>query len=200
MSAGQGVAGLETVVFTGLPPAHRPTPCLPLTGQRCSGRRQSLRGSSGARPCGHHRPRSFFPDPTDFRPQFSIALLSLGSPRRIGSLRCMGAICGRGGRRDAADRLDPVLVSMLIDEHLQFLRGRSSSAIAKYADAFVRISSAWRNSRFSRSKALRRASSSLAGRTRCWVSRSLRRTHLRKVSGVHPSFGASGRIGAKSAA
>jgi len=45
-----------------------------------------------------------------------------------------------GDRQKLADRLDPMDGAMIIDERDHLLNGRSSSAIAKYADAFLRIS------------------------------------------------------------
>jgi hypothetical protein len=53
--------------------------------------------------------------------------------------------------------------AMVVNERLHRLNGRSSSAWAKYADVFLRIPFAWRSSRTSRSRALRRTSSSLVG-------------------------------------
>ena len=67
----------------------------------------------------------------------------------------------RGDRQLSADRLDPIALSVLIDEGGHRLAPRSSSACAKYADAFRRISFALRNSRFSRSRALSRSRSGL---------------------------------------
>ena len=55
-------------------------------------------------------------------------------------------------RLDRGCRLDPVDAAVIVDEGDHRFSGRSSSAWAKYADAFLRISSAWRSSRFSRSK------------------------------------------------
>jgi hypothetical protein len=85
---------------------------------------------------------------------------------------------------------------MLVDEHLHFFMGRSSSAWAKNADALRRISLAWRSSRFSRSSALRRARSSLVGPARCPASRAERQTHVRKLSDEQPIFGAIDSIAA----
>ena len=57
---------------------------------------------------------------------------------------------GRGDRQLSADRLDPEPVPMFVHEGGHFLGRRSSSAWAKYADAFRKISLARRSSRFSR--------------------------------------------------
>ncbi len=70
---------------------------------------------------------------------------------------------------------------MRVDERDHGFDRRSSSAIAKYADALRRISLAWRSSRFSRSSALIRACSALVGPVAS-RSRSACRTHLRSVS------------------
>ena len=51
---------------------------------------------------------------------------------------------------------------MVVYEGNHRLKGRASSACAKYADAFLRISLAWRSSRISRSIALIKARSSEA--------------------------------------
>ena len=62
-------------------------------------------------------------------------------------------IGGRGDRQNRADRLGPVRIPMRVDENHHHFDRRSSTAIAKYADALRRISLAWRRSRFSRSSA-----------------------------------------------
>src|SRR5207244_9306170 len=67
----------------------------------------------------------------------------------------------RGDRQDRADRLDPELLPVLVDEPDHHLARRSSSAFAKYAEASRRISFARRNSTFSRSSCLNRARSSV---------------------------------------
>lgn len=61
-----------------------------------------------------------------------------------------------GNLQDAADRLDPKLLAVLVDEILQDLMQRSSSAWAKNALDNFRISLALRSSRFSRSRSLMR--------------------------------------------
>ena len=63
---------------------------------------------------------------------------------------------------------------------------RSRAAGAKYTDAVRRISVARRHARCSRSSALTRACSSVVTPGRCPVSRSVRRTHFRRVSAEHP--------------
>jgi hypothetical protein len=54
-----------------------------------------------------------------------------------------------------------VRTPMRLDEIHHHFDRRSSSAIAKYADAFLRISLAWRSSRFSRSSAFIRSTISV---------------------------------------
>jgi len=94
----------------------------------------------------------------------------------------------RGDRRDGADRVDPVDRAVGIDEgHHHFAR-RSSSAWAKYAEAFRRISLARRSSMFLRSSCRSRLRSSVVSPARRPASRSACRTQLRKVSAVQPSF------------
>ena len=56
----------------------------------------------------------------------------------------------RGDRQLSTDRLDPIGLSVIIDEGGHLRGRRSSSACAKYADAFLKISFARRSSRFSR--------------------------------------------------
>jgi len=77
---------------------------------------------------------------------------------------------------------------MIVDERDHGLNRRSSSVWAKYALALRRISLAWRSSRFSRSRAFSRVSSSLVGPGRRPLSRSARRTQRRSVSDVQPIF------------
>src|SRR3954469_18946526 len=78
----------------------------------------------------------------------------------------VGVIGRWGDRQHAADRLDPVDGAMLVDEGDHGLDRRSSSAIAKYADALRRILLAWPSSRFSRSSARMRLCSAVVGPAR----------------------------------
>jgi len=75
---------------------------------------------------------------------------------------------------------------MIVNERHHHLPGRSSSAWAKYAEALRRISLARLSSRFSRSSAFSRSRSSLVTPGLSPWSRSAWRTHLRRVSAVHP--------------
>jgi hypothetical protein len=58
----------------------------------------------------------------------------------VGTPRGMGMVRRRGDRQHSADRLNPVGIAVLVEERLHRLKGGSSSAIAKYALAFRRIS------------------------------------------------------------
>ena len=78
--------------------------------------------------------------------------------RRVGSgcVRLAPKVGRRGDRQHAADRLDPVRLPMLVDERHHHFARRSSSAWAKNADAFFRISLARFSSKFSRSSCFSR--------------------------------------------
>src|SRR6056297_2942826 len=65
--------------------------------------------------------------------------------------------------QNLANRPDTMHTTMIIHERDHLRNGRPSSAAAKYALAFFRISLACLSSRFSRSRALIRAFSSLVG-------------------------------------
>src|SRR5207244_6951133 len=92
----------------------------------------------------------------------------------------------RGDRQHSADRLDPVLTPVGVDERRRHFAWRSSSAFAKYADARRRISFAHLSSRFSRSSSFSRALSSVVKPGRRPWSRSAWRTHFLSVSAVQP--------------
>src|SRR5262245_27332747 len=126
------------------------------------------------------------PDALDLLRDLDIA----PNPRRQ-SLRLrlsrLVLVVGRWGDRQLrADRLDPILGSVLVDEPHHYFGRRSSSAWAKKATALRRISLARFNSRFSRSSCLRRSRSVLVSPARLPLSRSACRTHRRKDSGVQP--------------
>ena len=104
----------------------------------------------------------------------------------------MAMIRRRSDRQHRADRLDSIRVSMIVDEADHHFPRRSSSAWAKYADAFRRISFARFSSRTSRPQLLATAPArSSSGPGRCPASRYACRTHFRSVSAVQPSFGAT---------
>src|SRR5215211_2925592 len=126
----------------------------------------------------------------DLDHQRCVALGSRGQPLRISPPGGMGVIRRRGDRQHAAERLDPVDGAMRVDEGDNGLDRRSSSAIAKYALAFLRISLAWRSSRPSRSSARMRSCSAVVGPARRPWSRSVWRTQPRSVSGAQPILAA----------
>src|SRR5215207_8409954 len=81
-------------------------------------------------------------------------------PRRRRHLTASsGVIRARSDLQHLADRLDPELVTMIVDEADDHFHGRSSSAWAKYADALRKISFARRSSRFPCSSSRTRAAS-----------------------------------------
>src|SRR4051795_5722774 len=103
----------------------------------------------------------------------------------------VGVVAARGDLRaglseDTADRLDPELVLVRVDELDDHRCGRSSSA-AKKADALFRIAFARRSSRFSRSSAAIRSASLVVVPGRAPSSISAWVTQLRRVSGLIPS-------------
>jgi len=104
--------------------------------------------------------------PPDLDHQRGIPPGSRRQPLWISPPSGMGGIRRWGDRQHAADRLDPVDGAMLVDEGDHGLDRRSSSAIAKYADALRRISLAWRSSRTSRSSARMRSCSAVVGPAR----------------------------------
>src|SRR5262245_55965697 len=126
------------------------------------------------------------PDALDLLRDLDIAPNPQQRPLRLGLPRLVLAVCSRGDQQLLADRLDPVLVAVLVNEGDHHFGRRSSSAWAKKAAALRRISLARFNSRFSRSSSLRRSRSVLVSPGRLPWSRSACRTHLRKVSPVQP--------------
>src|SRR5262247_2704851 len=126
------------------------------------------------------------PDALDLLRDLDIAPNPSRSPLRLCLSRLALVVCSRGDRQLRADRLDPVLGPMLIDEGDHHFGRRSSSAWAKKAAALRRISLARFNSLTSRSSSLRRSRSELDRPGRFAWSRSACRTYLRKVSPVQP--------------
>ena len=86
--------------------------------------------------------------------------------------------------------VDPVRIAVRVDETYHHFDRRSSSAIAKYALAFLRISFAWRNSRFSRSSAFIFSAISVGMPARWPLSISAFLTQSFRVCGVQPIFAA----------
>jgi hypothetical protein len=109
--------------------------------------------------------------------QHFIPLGARRHPLRIAALRGMFVIRRRGDRQHPADRLDPILFKVIVNKTDHGLGRRSSSAIAKYADALRRISLAWRSSRFSRSSAFIFSATSVGTPARVPRSTSQRFTH-----------------------
>jgi hypothetical protein len=128
------------------------------------------------------------PDPLDRLAQRVIALRPRAPTRGLCVSGLVPEVGRRGNRHDGADRLDPVSVSMVINEADHHFGRRSSSAWAKYAEAFRKISLARFSSRTSRSSSFNRWRSSVVRPLRWPVSRSACRTQRRRVSGVHPSL------------
>src|SRR5271163_1795875 len=122
--------------------------------------------------------------------QIRIAADPARQPGGIGPPRDMDMIGRRGDRQDLADRLDPVNLTMIVDEGDHGLNGRSSSAWAKYADALRRISFAWRSSRFSRSSAFRRSAISAGTPPRTPLAISAFLTHSLSDCAVQPILAA----------
>src|SRR6056297_270485 len=125
------------------------------------------------------------PDPSEVH---SVLLCAIRSKLGIARDSSM-AMEGRWGNlQNTGDRLDPENLAMLFDEGNHLRNGRSSSAWAKYADAFFRISLAVRSSRFSRSSCSSRARSSVVRPARSPASRAACRHQARNVSWEQPSF------------
>jgi hypothetical protein len=78
-------------------------------------------------------------DPSDLLHKHLILLVARRGLGRIGTLRDMGVVGRRGDRQHPADRLDPVDLTMLVNEGDHGFERRSSSAIAKYAEALIGI-------------------------------------------------------------
>ena len=111
-----------------------------------------------------HLPRTvdlviLVPDPANAVAQCRITLCTRWKPSRIGCPGLHLVVRRRGDRQHPADRLDPVQRPVFVDERHHHFGRRSSSAWAKKADAFRRISLARRSSRFSRSSSFSRSRS-----------------------------------------
>ena len=131
-----------------------------------------------------------FEDPPDLDLQGEIASRTLGQQGRIPSLGQVIVVGGGGDRQHFADRLDPELRPVIVNEGDHRLSGRSSSAWAKYADALRRISLACRSSRFSRSKAFIFSATSLGTPATTPLSISAFLTHSDSVQDAQPIFAA----------
>src|SRR5437867_6618885 len=129
-------------------------------------------------------------DAADLRRERTITLQSRRQLPRVSLARLVLVVLRWGDRQLRADRLDPVLGPVGVNERHHHFGRRSSSAWAKKADALRRISLARFSSRFSRSNSLSRSRSVLVNPARRPWSRSAWRTHLRSVSAVQPIFAA----------
>jgi len=127
-----------------------------------------------------------FPNAASDRTQDLVAQLPRGAPRGIPLFRLPSKVRRWGDRQHTAARLDPKDRSMIIDERDRHFARRSSSACAKFADAFFRISLARFSSKFSRSSCFRRWGSSVVRPGRLPASRSACRTHRRRASTCNP--------------
>src|SRR3954468_13143292 len=163
-SSGHGAALSLIVVRTGLP---RTAPCRPMARiSRATVQRTTLIPSlSPDLPNAVDAEVRLIHAP-DLDHQRCIPPGARGQPLRISPPSGVGVIGRRGDWQHPADRLDPVDGAMLVDKGDHGLDRRSSSAIAKYADALRRISLACRNSRTSRSSARMRSCSAVVGPAR----------------------------------
>ena len=76
-------------------------------------------------------PEILLPDPADLHPQHGITSCARWQAIRIAPPGRIVMIGGRGDRQNAANRLDPMGIPVIVDEGDHFLNGRSSSAAAK---------------------------------------------------------------------
>src|SRR5690606_35768525 len=132
------------------------------------------------------RSEVLLPHAPDGPRQLGIASNPRRGPTRIRLAGLVFVVRRRGDRQLGADRLDPVLLTMGVDERQHHLPRRSSSAWAKNADALRRISLARRSSAFSRSSSLARSRSASAALRRGSALASARCTHERSVWVVQP--------------
>nr|WP_306752858.1 hypothetical protein [Paracoccus sp. M09] len=176
LSSGHGWAISGLVVTTFLP---RTTPCNPIVFISRStvraGQSRVLRGGEGKPVIGSRAARTV---PNLARaitaPAVIEGLLEGSQVEAIlfGPIRCQGGVslpsleaveCRWCDPQNPADRPDTMDTTVIIDKRDHLRNGRSSSAAAKYALAFFRISLAWRNSRTSRSSSLILSFSALVG-------------------------------------
>jgi hypothetical protein len=136
------------------------------------------------------------PHALDLLTQHVVALRTRRTPRRVQLACAIRVVAGRCDRQDAADRLDTVHRTFLVDERVHQRVRRSSSAAAKNALALRKMSLARFSSRFSRSSAASRSSSPRVGLDRSPASCAAFSSHRRSVSFVQPSFGAIAEMAA----
>src|SRR3546814_11072730 len=136
-------------------------------------------------------------DPRDLLPDLVITLRTCWTPAGIGTTRGVFMVGGWGDCQFPADRLDTQILAMDVDERPHHLPGRSSSAIAKYADALRKISLARRSSFTSRSSNLGRSRSSAATAPRPTLRPSSSPPHRRRVARAHQTFTPTNSLAAK---
>src|SRR6185437_2927297 len=139
-------------------------------------------------------PEVLVPDPVNRAGKLRIALHARRQSRWIGLPALVFVIRRWGDRQLLADRLDPILAPMRVDEREHHFPRRSSSAWAKNAEALRRISLARFSSAFSRSSCLTRSRSASAVLRRGSAVASAFITHDLSVSDVQPIFSAIDRI------
>jgi hypothetical protein len=147
-SSEHGAALLLMVVRTG--PAtssgelcrrsRRPTPLLSSGGQRSSGRRRTLPAVAAARSCGRRRRGVLLEHAPHLRSERIVAQSASRPLSRLNPCGSVGHGRRKGDRQNPAYRLEPINLTMCVNERHHHLARRSSSAIAKYADALRRIS------------------------------------------------------------
>ena len=130
------------------------------------------------------------PDALDLWPEGVVCLGACAAQIRVALAHGVTAVARRGYLQDFADRLGPVGIAILIDEVLQYLSFRSSSARAENALASLKISLAWRSSLTSRFNAFTRSCSDVVVLALMQVSTLSRLTHSLSVCGTQPIFGA----------
>ena len=146
-------------------------------------------------PCPIH-PIVVLPHPADLRTQLGVTAGPHRPPPGLGLETFVFVVRRRGDRHNTADRLDPIHVPVIVDEPDHRLGRRSSSACAKYADAFRRISFARRSSLTSRRNVVSSSTWDDVNPGLRLPSRSACRTQFRNVSDEHPTLSAMERIAA----
>jgi hypothetical protein len=173
--------------------------------QRATG--PSMPSSSGgvrntsAKPCARHRAAGWRPKSGGSPPVGPrVPLHERRPPGRVATLPEPCGVRRPWRRQHRANRLDPTDVSVLVDERhrdsapRRAVERRRRKKLRRFAqDLGVR-----HNWRCSRSRSFNRRRSSVAGATPWRPPPSARRTHLRRVSAVQPSFAAMAQVVAHS--
>ena len=95
-----------------------------------------------------------FPDTLDLAAQIRVPFGAIRRQVWVSGDRYMRIQYGLGDWQNLANWLDTQVFAILFYEGNHLLKGRAICACANYADAFLRISFAWRKSGLSRSIAL----------------------------------------------